>query len=138
MQGLETAIAEVFPYAQHRHCCRHLYSNFRAQYPGVMLRTLFWKAAKAYTEFEFNEAMEELKKLNPEAYQWLIDKIPARWSRHAFDGRGKSDHITNNMLESFNNWIGQLRGKPILNLIETLLMKWMEKMQQRYADACQW
>ena len=52
------------------------------------------------------------------AYDYLI-KIPIyTWARHAFDERVKSEHITNNLTESFNSWLGDLRAKPILSLSE--------------------
>jgi len=106
VQGLVNAILTVFPNAQNRWCCKHLYNDFITQFPGVMLRSLFWKAAKCYTSWEYKEAMNEIKKINVEAYTWLENNHPSMWARSTFDTSIKSDHITNNMSESFNNWVG--------------------------------
>jgi transposase-like protein len=135
---LDQAIAKVFPNAEHRWCARHLYANFRAEFPGILLRTLFWKAAKSYCEWEFKEAMESIKKANPKAYEWL-EKIPSKmWARSHFDPGSKSDHITNNMTESFNQWIGTLRGKPVLTLVESLVIKIMGKVAKKYGEGLVW
>ena len=102
-----------------------------------MLRTLFWKAARTYTNWEFKETMRQIKQ-DVHAFEWL-DKIPLyMWSRHAFDPRVKLDHITNNITESFNQWVRTLRGKPILTLVESLVVKLMGKIHTRYTDGCVW
>jgi len=132
------AFADVFPFAQHRVCCRHLHNNFRAKFTSAMLRSLLWKAAKAYAMWEFKEIMEEIHKIDASAYQWLKDREVATWARSAFDGRTKSDHIMNNMSESFNNWVGELKGKPVLNIIEMLVSKLMGKVHSRFAEGCKW
>nr|XP_027103008.1 uncharacterized protein LOC113724288 [Coffea arabica] len=50
----------------------------------------------------------------------------------------KCDHVTNNFTESFNAWIGDLRGQPILTLVEGLRKKFMKKLHKRYQKACTW
>ena len=60
------------------------------------------------------------------------------WSRQAFDPRVKSDDITNNMTESFNHWVGSFRGKPALTLEESIVVKLMGKVHNRYSDGCIW
>jgi hypothetical protein len=42
------------------------------------------------------------------------------------------------MSESFNQWIGHLRGKPILTLIETLVVKIMGRVHKRYSNGLLW
>lgn len=98
------AIPTVFPFSQHRLCCRHLYSNFRKKFPGLLLKKLFWKAARAYDRYDFEQAIEGIKKVKQDAWQWLKEHRTESWSRHAFDARVKTDHVTNNMTESFNRY----------------------------------
>ncbi|XP_043725510.1 uncharacterized protein LOC122672072 [Telopea speciosissima] len=135
-KGLIDSIQQQFPRCNQRHCCRHLYANFRGVYPGAMLRTAFWTAAKASTAADFQKAMGELKDINVEAHDWLMRNSPASWARHAFDHGAKSDHVTNNMTESFNQWIAPYRDKPIVTLIDQLRVQLMTRFQQRYATAC--
>ncbi|XP_042511149.1 uncharacterized protein LOC122086418 isoform X2 [Macadamia integrifolia] len=134
-KGLADAISGIFPGAHHRNCCRNLYSKFKASFPGLLLKTQFWVACKASKEFIFNKTME-IKGLNKAAYDWLLNSNhPSMWSRHAFDKRAKSDHVTNNMTESFNNWIRELRSKPILTLVDELRCKLMRRLDKRYKKA---
>lgn len=71
----------------------------------MLLKKLFWKAARAYDKYDFDHAMEGMKNLKEDAWQWLKDHRPESWSRHAFDSRVKTDHVTNNMTESFNRYV---------------------------------
>ncbi|XP_042521317.1 uncharacterized protein LOC122094781 [Macadamia integrifolia] len=106
-KGLSDAITTFFSQAHQRVCCRHLYQNFKSKYPGILLRDHFWATARAYTTVHFEREMKAIKEINSEAYDWLDIQPPKIWSRHAFDIRAKSDHITNNTAESFNQWISK-------------------------------
>lgn len=81
---------------------------------------------------EFNEAMERVKSVSIEAHKWLSDLTTSSWSRHAFDERVKNDHVTNNLAESFNHWVGPLRFKPVLSMLEGIRTKLMTRIQKRY------
>ncbi|XP_042476978.1 uncharacterized protein LOC122058378 [Macadamia integrifolia] len=135
-KGLCDAISNTFPGSHHRWCSRHLYANFKSLHPGVLLRKHFSKAAKASNQFYFDKAMNDMKATKKEAFDWLSRNPPNLWARHAFDFSCKSDHITNNMTESFNQVIGPYRGKPILILIDEIRKQLMKKMQQRYQLGC--
>ena len=101
-----------------------------------MLRQLFWQASRAYTEVNFKEAMAKIKDLKPAAHEWL-EKIPYHlWSRHAFPTDLKNDHITNNIAESFNHWIGDLRGKNVLTLLDNIRSKLMSRLLKRFEKGC--
>ncbi|KAK4391754.1 hypothetical protein Sango_1953200 [Sesamum angolense] len=119
-KGLVETINEIVPNAVNRRCARHIYANFRGQFAGAALKRYFWQAARSYNVAGFNFALHKIKELKPAAYDWLL-KIPAEmWSRHAFDERLKNDHVTNNISESFNHWVGDLRSKPVLTLVDGL------------------
>ena len=78
--------------------------------------------------------MGEIKKENIHAYNWLMEKPLHLWARHAFDVDVKSDHVTNNMAESFNQWLGTVRGKPVLTLLENIRIKLMKRFHDRYVQ----
>jgi hypothetical protein len=40
-----------------------------------------WVAASLYTKYEFTEHMEELKRMNEKAYEFLSEVDPSTWSR---------------------------------------------------------
>lgn len=52
------------------------------------------------------------------------------WIRHAYALKVKGDHITNNMIESFNQWIDDLRNKIILSLLEVSRVKLINKIHK--------
>jgi hypothetical protein len=69
----------------HRACVRHIYANFRdSGHKGKALKDKLWAAASAYTEFEFDAHMAELKKLSPSAYEYISKILVATWSRSKF------------------------------------------------------
>ncbi|XP_042487523.1 uncharacterized protein LOC122067749 [Macadamia integrifolia] len=136
MSDREKAIQSTFSQCQHRWCCRHLYQNFQGTYHGVLLRRLFWSTTKASTPFMFEKEMNETKAINKDVHDWLLKNPPKMWFRHAFDFRCKSDHITNNMTESFNQWISSVKSKHILILINEIRKQLLEVVEPRYRMCC--
>lgn len=82
--------------------------------------------------------MNNIKVENYSAYDWLNKIPPTMWSRQAFDSNAKSDHITNTMSESFNQWVGPLREKPVLTVVESVMVKLMGKIHNRYSAGIVW
>ncbi|KAL7259017.1 hypothetical protein ACSBR1_005010 [Camellia fascicularis] len=137
-KGLDKIVTEILPEASHRRCCMHLFNNFRGKFLGMILRKNFWKALRACSERAYDEAMQAIQGISKEAYAWLQNVLVEARSRHAFHGTIRNDHITNNMIESFNNWLGISRSKPILTMLKTIRCKLMGKFQMRYQKALQW
>ena len=50
------------------------------------------------------------------------------WARHAYDPIIKINHVTNNMTESFNQWVGELRAKPTLTMLYGIRIKIMGRL----------
>ncbi|KAL5774967.1 hypothetical protein ACOSP7_012524 [Xanthoceras sorbifolium] len=93
--------------------------------------SLFWKASRSCTVYDFNRTMDAIKSTNKDARIWL-DKIdPAYWSKHAFDSSVTCDHVTNNMTESFNSMLGEHRAKTYLCLLEHIRRIVMKNFQER-------
>ena len=47
----------------------------------------------------------------------------------------KCSHVTNNMSESFNKWINNFRGLPIVRMVEEIRRKVMNLIHRRYEQA---
>lgn len=59
----------------------------KLQWRGQLYKDALWKSATATTITAFKKHMEDLKKINKDAYEWL-NKIPAEhWSRSHFSGK---------------------------------------------------
>ncbi|XP_043805062.1 uncharacterized protein LOC122721398 [Manihot esculenta] len=138
-KGLIQAVNNWFPEACHRFCARHMFNNFKKQYPGLGLKQEFWNAARATHGYEFWEAMKMIKRVKDgEPFDWLLKVPMSQWSRHMFWPEAKSEHLTNNMTESFNAWIGKIRGLPIVKLLDAFRQKCMVRLQKRYANGTSW
>ena len=98
----------------------------------------YWTVAKAYNEFVFEKGLSQLRSIDENAIEWLLstERPKEMWARHTCDPRCKSDHITNNVAESFNHWVGDDRKKPILGLVESLTTRIMGRFQRRYEKGC--
>ncbi|KAJ0033968.1 hypothetical protein Pint_26262 [Pistacia integerrima] len=137
-KGLVHALQTCWPNASVKHCARHVYANFRKKFSGLRLRNLFWAVSRAANIIDFQQAMEKVKAVNRESHRWMIENDVRSWSRHAFDLDSKSDHVTNNMCEVFNSWLGENRELLILSLLEHYRRRVMVQMQARAKASNDW
>ncbi|KAH9686718.1 SWIM-type domain-containing protein [Citrus sinensis] len=124
-----------------RHCARHIFANLRSNHPDIIYRNLFWTAARATTEKEWEDDMKKIKTAKKDtqaAYDYLIKIDKKQWARHAFPDDVKVDHVTNNLTESWNSWLNEYRDKPVLTLMEFIRKKVMKRLYKRHSDARKW
>ncbi|KAK1305904.1 hypothetical protein QJS10_CPA10g01384 [Acorus calamus] len=60
------------------------------------------------------------------------------WSRYMFGITAKCSHLTNNLAESFNAFIGDARAKPIIYCVDSIRIKIMSMMNHRRMVAERW
>ncbi|CAL8998312.1 unnamed protein product [Prunus brigantina] len=143
-KGLLPAFEQVVPNCDHRFflsfCARHLFSNYSLLFKAKSLRDKFWEASYATTVPHFTRAMEDLKKLSKDAYEWLTspDKPPRHWSKSHFNTHLKCDMLLNNLCESFNATILECRDRPILSMFEHIRCKLMRRIQGRRDKMLKW
>ncbi|XP_065617880.1 uncharacterized protein LOC136062593 [Quercus suber] len=75
--------------------------------------------------------MQELKDLDPKAWEYLADINPAQWSKSHFTCRALSDCLANNLSESFNSMILKARDKPILAMLEWIRVRLMTNLYKK-------
>ncbi|WMV10242.1 hypothetical protein MTR67_003627 [Solanum verrucosum] len=97
------------------------------------------KAAwSSFTE-EFEDQLQEIKEVNGEAGQDLIDKYPPKaWCRAYLDTVCKNQAVDNNFTESFNAWILEARYKPIIGMLEDIRVKIMERLAAKEVAVRKW
>lgn len=84
-KGLIYAIKNVLPYAEHRMCARHIWSNLRKRHgESGNLHGLFWKCTRAYNMQVFDRRLEKMKSVRPEAYEEVKRSVSSNWSRLDF------------------------------------------------------
>ncbi|KAF9620314.1 hypothetical protein IFM89_011049 [Coptis chinensis] len=79
--------------------------------------------------------LADLEKHDKNAVDWLKKRDVTTWCRSHFWSHTKSEHVTNNWSESFNNWIMDLRDKPVCTFVEELDLMLMTFMRKRRAKA---
>ncbi|KAI3458545.1 hypothetical protein Pfo_015208 [Paulownia fortunei] len=118
-KGLTETFKSIMHDVEHRFYIRHLYANFKNLYKGEDLKQL-----------EFKKHMDELKALNMGAYEWLIREHPSSWARSYFSTNTKCDMISNNISESFDQYINDSRDKPIITMMEMIRQQLMTRFQE--------
>ncbi|KAK9921892.1 hypothetical protein M0R45_030385 [Rubus argutus] len=137
-KGLGIAIADLMPGAEHRHCVRHLYNNFKCKHSGEGLKQTLWNAARSSTLVWYNRNMDAMKTQSEDARKWFEDKPPEQWSRSHFKTISKCDILLNNLCESWNASIIKHRDKPILTMVEDIRMDFMTRMDNRRIACTRW
>ncbi|XP_052155403.1 uncharacterized protein LOC127773379 [Oryza glaberrima] len=119
-KGLETAVHKVFPWAEQRECMRHLMENMKKLFHGSIYVRKMWPAAKTYMLEKHDKWMDEVTTASPEVKQWLKEYHNILWARSKFDCAFKCDYINNNLAESWNSWIKDLKDLPVDALADAI------------------
>ncbi|XP_024190465.1 uncharacterized protein LOC112194459 [Rosa chinensis] len=129
-KGLKPAFEKVVPSAYIRFCIRHMWTNFPKLFPGKVMKDQMRKCAKSTTLPYYLNDMEEMKALDEDAYKWMTDdeRPPKHWCRAFFNTTSNCDIMDNNLSESFNSWIVEVRKKPPVTMFEEIRVKIMKRI----------
>ena len=72
--------------------------------------------------------MNEIKKLEPLAYEHLVERGPKTWSKAFFQVDRSCDAYENGVSESFNSVIEAARKKPLITMLEEIRIYVMERL----------
>ncbi|XP_056690138.1 uncharacterized protein [Spinacia oleracea] len=126
-ERLVPVIPQLLPKVEHRLCARHIFTNWTKIIKGAPLHKLYWRAVKAYTKVDFEDAMQELKQQSPKAYEEMCARNVNKFCRF-FYKTWESNITCTNMAETFNSWILEAREKPILTMLEEIRRQVMSRM----------
>lgn len=73
---------------------------------------------RAANKIDFQEAFSQVRLVDERAHKWMIENQSDQWSRFGYDTAFKINHMTNNINETFNNWLGEDKELSILSLLE--------------------
>ncbi|CAI9275153.1 unnamed protein product [Lactuca saligna] len=90
------------------------------QHKGQLFRKLLWYAATATTPAKFEQHMNEIKKLEPLAYDHLMERDPKTWSKAFFQTGRACDAYENGISKSFNSVIEVSRKRPLITMLEEI------------------
>lgn len=126
------AVKIVFPSCEHRYCKRHLLQNMAVKgYRGQQYKNYVDDVVYATTQWDYNKAMEAIKKFNEKAWEYIRDIGKEHFSRHAFSPKAKTDLVVNNLSEVFNKYIIEARDKPIVTMCEYIRRKVMTRIAEK-------
>lgn len=128
----------MFPDIEHRMCTRHIYANWKKKFRSASFQKPFWRCAKSSSVPFFNFCRAKLAQLTVEGAKDMMNNNPKHWSRAWFNIGSNCDSVDNNMCESFNNWIVDIRAHPIISLLEGIRTKVYVKIQQNRTKAASW
>ncbi|KAH7858274.1 hypothetical protein Vadar_021916 [Vaccinium darrowii] len=121
LQRLVNAIRDLLSYVEHMHCVKHLHRTMKsARYTGQAVKDKLWSLSRAAYVGRLKCLMEEFKKMDEIAFNWLAKKEAHHWSRSHFSVASKCDMHLNNICEPFNAAILDAKDKPILTLLERI------------------
>ncbi|XP_021745266.1 uncharacterized protein LOC110711194 [Chenopodium quinoa] len=88
----------------------------------------FWKIAKSYNLADYNECLEELRELNPDATIAFTSYNPRLFCRAYLNYEIKTDAITSNMAETFHSYIINARTKHLIYMLEDIRVALMQRL----------
>nr|KAJ0189186.1 hypothetical protein LSAT_V11C800440860 [Lactuca sativa] len=56
---------------KHMYCLKQIHENMKLQRKGKLIKEYLWRCARSTTIPHFSNAVEELKRFNPQAHEWL-------------------------------------------------------------------
>ncbi|KAH0761844.1 hypothetical protein KY290_017917 [Solanum tuberosum] len=137
-KGLINAVKTVLPLSHHRYCVRHIEANWMKRFRSGEMKKLLWWAAWSTYEEDFKDQLSALGALSKSAAKDLLKYPPQTWCRAYLDTICKNQMVDNNFTESFNSWILEARGKPILKMLEDIRIKIMNRLREKEEDASKW
>lgn len=128
-KGLPNALKATLPAAYQAYCCQHLADNVQQRFSKC--RPLFWKCARAKKLDDFKDALQALMDQDVDAGNY-INSIPhTSWARYCFPVP-RFGHDTNNIIESINSLLDDIRKLPPLQMMDAIYSLCMTTVYDRF------
>lgn len=106
------------PNAEHRHCARHIYANWRKKYAGKKFKGLFWNIVRSTSQTAFDHSMNQLRVESKDAAEGFYSQQPRSFCKSLITSYTKTDVVVNNICETFNSQILRFRDKPLIDMLD--------------------
>ncbi|XP_016690573.1 uncharacterized protein [Gossypium hirsutum] len=106
----------VPPYAYPVYCLRHVAVNFMKEFNDNELRQEVVSMGNELTSTRFHQRLENVRKKNSRAGEWLDNISKERWTL-SYDGGRRYGHMTTNLAEFINPMFKGTRHLPIAALV---------------------
>ena len=142
--GLLEAMPTVFPGSPHGFCLLHLKRNLKNHFRGApngmreRLASLLDLCVFAPTVEIYNMVMDELKELGKRRVENFLNGLPPEhWSNAYFRGQ-RYEEMWSNAAESYNNWILEECHLPIMEMVDKIRIRLMNKFTKRREKTSKW
>jgi len=98
----------------------HLVTNFKKKFHGKVFDDHLWAAAYSWNQYIFEKHWFAMEKAKPVATAYLRHWHKKLWTRSQFSTNSKVDYVTNNLAESFNNWIKQYKSMNLDDFMDKI------------------
>ena len=109
----------------------HLVTNFKKKYHGKVFDDHLWATTYSWNPYVFEKHWLVMEKEKPAATAYLRKCHSRLWTRSQFSTRSKVDYVTNNLAESFNNWIKEHKSLNLDDFLDKIRQLLMTKWNQR-------
>jgi hypothetical protein len=79
-----------------------------------------WASSHSWSPYMFEKRYQAMAAAKPDAMKYLQETHKKLWTRSQYKTLSKVDYVTNNLAESFNNWIKPKKGKHLDDLLDTI------------------
>ncbi|XP_021624999.1 uncharacterized protein LOC110624190 [Manihot esculenta] len=107
------------PSANHRYCIRHILSNYNTKFKNTDMKEALRTAANQNQKRKFYDAMNKIRKVSPETFEWAL-KIPLETWTWSHDGGKRYGSMTTNTIESVNGMLKGFRALPVTAMVEKI------------------
>lgn len=134
VQGFINGIRNIAPNGEHRHCARHIYANWRKNFPGPKFKEHFWRIVKATSKADHDWYFNKIKMESAQASTDFKSKGPQSFCKAMINSFTKTDTILYNVFETFNSYILRCRDKHLIDILEVIRMSFMSRIYELSAN----
>ncbi|XP_057779504.1 uncharacterized protein LOC130998088 [Salvia miltiorrhiza] len=133
-KGLTKTLANLAPMFEHRNCARHAYANWNKKHKSIHLKNMFWSCVRTTYVEEWQMAVDEMRKVNKQAYLDFMEREPAKFCKVFISTQCKCYMVDNNISETFNGYIVRSRGKHVITMCEEIRCSVMERQYKKLSE----
>ena len=127
------AADRILDQAIRAYCCQHISENVKKEF-GIGAKDLFWKLARSHSMSEFQQHLHEFSTAKPRATFYITGIGFEMFSSMHFAGR-RYTHDTSNIVECMNSIYLEEREEPVLEMLNGIWHKEMDRRYARYESA---
>ncbi|KAK2641945.1 hypothetical protein Ddye_023708 [Dipteronia dyeriana] len=126
MQALKLRFLKFSPMQPIRYVVGTFFESMKNQFHRKDVAAIMDKVTRSYTDLKYNRHMEELRNLHQNAFNYVIEAGPSKWSHVHYPERRYRVMITNvaECIDSCLKFTQQLPMLTLTEFIRNMLQRW--------------